>query len=313
MPSLRHLRDRFAGCLLGLAVGDSLGVDLEGYPGRDLIRAYVDGRYNVDGLRLALWTDDTALAAATAQSIVSRGRVDGPDIAANYLAWYESGGRGIGRATRNAMQRLQSGVPWNEAGERDTMAAGNGVAMRIAPVGLLHSLDLEGLEEDVRTAGIITHQNEEALIGGDCVAYLVARAIQPDADPEGLAVELAGLLPPSRCRDGIEQALQAWQSHADPVDALTALGTGGAAFETVPAALYCFLRDPDDFQTVACTAVLAGGDADTRAAIAGAIAGAYLGVAGIPKRWRQELSGTEAIERLAEQLADLVAPAADGL
>lgn len=299
-------RDRFAGCLLALAVGDSLGASFEGYPGEELIRAYLEGRYNVDGLRLGLWTDDTALTVATAQSIVQRRCVDGPDLAAKYLAWFESGGRGIGRSTRNAMRRLQNGTPWNEAGETDVMAAGNGVAMRIAPVGLLHARNLEGLEHDVRTCGIITHHNDEAIIGAECVAYAVARAADNELDPEGLGIELLARMKPSRCRDGVERALEAWQSQMEPVQALSALGRGGAAFETVPSALYCFWLASDDLERTICLSVLAGGDADTRAAIAGAIAGAYQGVTAIPGRWLRQLSSREGIETLAEALLELV-------
>lgn len=302
----RDLRDSFTGCLLGLAIGDSLGADLEGYPGDQLIRAYVEGRYTVSSLRLSLWTDDTALAVATAQSLVERGEVNGPDLAAKYLAWYEGGGRGIGRSTHTAMRLLQNGAPWHQAGVNDVMAAGNGVAMRIAPVGLLHAHDLAGLADDVETCGIITHRNQEAIIGGECIAYAVARATQEGFDPEELGVELMARLAPSRCRDGVEQALDAWQSDMDPLETFVALGLGGAAFETVPSALYCFWRAGEDFVDALCTSVLAGGDADTRGAIAGAVSGAYLGASSIPDSWRQQLSGTEAIEGVAEALLDVV-------
>ncbi len=301
------LRSKFAGCLLGLAIGDSLGADLEGHPGDELIRAYLEGRYNTDRLALSMWTDDTALAVATAQSILDSGCVNGADLAAKYLVWFEGGGRGIGRATLHAMRRLQKGASWDEAGETGEFAAGNGVAMRIAPVGLYHSRRATGLEEDVRTCGIVTHRNEEALLGGECVAYAVARATQDDFDPEVLGIELLSRLKPSRCQDSIERAFDAWHAGTELIGALQSIGLGGSAFETVASALYCFLVAPEDLERTLLLAVLAGGDADTRGAIAGAISGAYLGVEAIPSHWLSQLAGAQTITDLGYRLAD-VAP-----
>jgi len=301
------LPTKFAGCLLGLAIGDALGAELEGHARPELFEAYLEGRLPPERIPLTMWTDDTALAVATAQSIVECGQVSGPDLAARYLAWFETDGRGIGRSTLAAMGRLQAGVPWDQAGEQGEAAAGNGVAMRIAPVGLLHWDDPNQVTEDVRTCGVITHRNEEALIGGECVAYAVARACCRDFDPEGLGIELLNTIPASRCRDGIEQALTLWQAGAGPMDALVTLGLGGAAFETVPAALYCFWLGADDLQKTLCLSTLPGGDADTRGAIAGAICGTHLGASAIPRRWVDRLPGAKTFPGLASQLLDVAA------
>ena len=46
--------------------------------------------------------------------------------------------------------------------------------------------------------------------------------------------------------------------------------------------LYAFLRHPDDYMAAVCTAIAVGGDVDTTAAMTGAIAGARVGLHGIP-------------------------------
>ena len=85
------LADKFAGCLLGLALGDCLGASWEGYLGTEVAEAYYDGRFDPVNLRMSEWTDDTAMAMATAQSIVDTGRVDGADLAIMLGNWGTAG------------------------------------------------------------------------------------------------------------------------------------------------------------------------------------------------------------------------------
>ncbi len=63
------------------------------------------------------------------------------------------------------------------------------------------------------------------------------------------------------------------------------IGNEVAARETVPLALFCFLRHPDNFARVVEQALFVGGDTDTTAAMAGALCGARVGLAGLPRPW----------------------------
>jgi len=298
----RGITSRFAGCLLAAACGDCLGAAYEGYSGTDLAEAYYDGRFEAGSLTMGEWTDDTSMLVATAQSIAECGEINGEDLARRYLAWFETGGRGIGRATYHAMKRLQSGTRWAEAGEKGEYATGNGVAMRIAPVGLLHAGGLDGLREDVRDCGVITHRHDEALDGAYAVAYAVALAVAGELEPETILLQILDELQPSRITDGLSECARLFEAGEPPLTALPALSLGGAAFETVPTAFYCFLRSPDSVQEMLVSSIVAGGDTDTRAAIAGAIGGAYSGRANIPARWLQELPHHAGIEGVAETL-----------
>ena len=305
-PSV-SMASRFAGSLLAAACGDCLGAAYEGYSGTDLAEAYYDGRFEVGSLTMGDWTDDTAMLVATAQSIAECGRVDGEDLARRYLAWFEAGGRGIGRATYHAMKRLQTGTAWEEAGEHGEYAAGNGVAMRIAPIGLLHAGRLEGLREDVRNCGIITHRNEEALDGAFAVAYAVALAAVGELEPETILLQVLDQLQPSRVSDGLSECAHLLEAMEPPLTALPQLSLGGAAFETVPTAFYCFLRRPDSVREALVSSIVAGGDTDTRACIAGALSGAFNGSQRIPPRWRREVPHRAGIEGVAQSLHEVVA------
>ena len=293
--------------MLAAAAGDCLGAGYEGYSGTDLAEAYYDGRFQPGSLSMGEWTDDTSMLVATAQSIAECGEVNGADMAARYLSWFEAGGRGIGRATYHAMKRLQTDTSWDEAGEKGEYAAGNGVAMRVAPVGRFHSHDLTGLAEDVRTCGVITHRNDEALAGGVAVAYAGARAAAGELDDETIVLEILDQLEPSRVSDGLSEWARMIESGVSPLEALPELGLGGAAFETVPAAFFCFLRRPDSIQEALVTSIVAGGDTDTRAAMAGAISGAHNGRRKIPARWLKELPLRSGIEGVAESLHRITA------
>lgn len=296
------ITSRFTGCLLAAACGDCLGAAYEGYSGTDLAEAYYDGRFQPGSLTMSEWTDDTSMLVATAKSIAECGQIDGEDLARRYLAWYEAGGRGIGRATYHAMKRLQSGTRWEEAGEKGEYAAGNGVAMRIAPVGLLHARRPEGLEQDVHDCAVITHRHQEAIDGAWAVAYAVMKAASGDLDPDTILLEILDRLEPSRVSDGLSECARLLESGEPPLNALPELSLGGAAFETVPTSFYCFLRSPHDLQETLVSSIVAGGDTDTRAAMAGAISGTYNGREAIPTRWLQELPLRAGIEGVAETL-----------
>ena len=300
------LSAKFVGCLLGLALGDCLGASWEGYLGTEVAEAYYDGRFDPINLRISEWTDDTAMAMATAQSIVDMGGVDGPDLAAKYQAWFESGGRGIGRATYHSMRRLQSGVAWDEAGQKGQYAAGNGVAMRIAPVGLLHVHDLTGLEEDCRTCGIITHRNDDAIAGAVAVAHVVARAAAGKLSTDTLAVEMSSVADSGAVSPLILRAGELVEAGQSPIAAMSELGLGGSIYETIPTVAYCVMRWPDDPVKGLVSAVVNGGDTDTRAAMVGAIWGAQLGESAWPDYWLEKLPGAEGIREVAGQFYNIV-------
>jgi poly(ADP-ribose) glycohydrolase ARH3 len=60
------------------------------------------------------------------------------------------------------------------------------------------------------------------------------------------------------------------------------LGNGVEASDSVPTAIYCFLRNIGNFEEALLYAVSLGGDTDTIAAMTGAVSGAYHGYAAIP-------------------------------
>lgn len=309
MPDLDP--SHFSGCLLGLAVGDALGMPLEGMRATTIrnrlgrVRDFLDAPWRM--LRAGQWTDDTKMMLCQARSIVEQGRVDAEDTARKFVAWFESGDwRGIGGSTYESIQRLRAGVHPEESGSRGEMAAGNGAAMRIAPVGLVDCLDLEKLREDVRKVSVITHANPEAVAGAQAVAYAVARAARSDLDPSSLITDTVAFIGPCAVSERLLLAGRFLAQGMEPAEALARLGTSGYVVETVASAFFCFLRSPGDFEKTVTRAVEGGLDADTTGAVAGAVSGAFNGLEGIPRRWREGVEAAKEIISLAERIHRIV-------
>lgn len=285
--------------LTGLAIGDALGMPFEMKEHGDPFLTSWDGTFQpcpdsqpfCRGLKAGQWTDDTKMAVALSESLVHCKTYDPADAASMYLGWYRSNDwRGIGTATRKAMDVLDSGGMWLESGVQG--AEGNGTAMRVAPLGLfLHGRIPSLVARCARLDADITHDSEEAREGAAVVALSVAHLV-PGAGSKGT---LHGFL--SQCLEGgilrscktvlrsleVEYYARQASKSGSPSVAVTiaanVLKAGGHVIETVPAALFCLMAT-DTFKDAVEMAVRAGGDTDTTAAVAGALAGTVYGSQG---------------------------------
>lgn len=309
-PIVPPLLDRFQGCLLGVAVGDALGQPIEAFPPERLRQEFGQIRDFMAGdprlpipLGPGQWTDDTQMTLDILRSLNRRGAVDPEDIAAEFIRdhWGE-GIRFSGFTVKYSLLRLRRGVPWQESGLDDPMTAGNGAAMRIAPVGLFDCLNLERLQEDVRLASIITHRHPEAVSGAQAIAYLVARAACGTLDPGTILAETWDFVGDCRVCDNLRRAAELYREDCETQEALRKLGTTGYIVHTVAAAAYCFLKTPRDFERTVIEAVMGGNDADTTGAVAGAISGAFNGIGAVPDRWRRAVERGPEIEAMATHL-----------
>ncbi len=310
MPLAPSVEDRFQACLLGLAIGDALGMPFEGLPSRmvgpvlDRVRGFHESAHR--GLGAGQWTDDTQMSLCLTRSLIRRGQADPEDIAQEYLMWFQSGdARGIGAVTWKALTRLHDGVDWRESGGEEEYNAGNGTAMRAAPLGLLYHEDLEGLRAACALDAQITHKNREAVAGSRAVAFLVARLVAGASPGKNLLQEMIQYVEGSQVADNLGRTRELLARGANPTEASEVLGVGGYVVETVARSAFCFFHAPDDFERAVSAAVRAGGDADTAAAITGAWGGVRVGLMGIPADWKKEVEGQEAIADLARGLYEV--------
>jgi len=307
--------DGFRGALLGTAVGDALGMPVEGWSNTSIARKYGAIRKMLPArLGRGTYTDDTQMMIALAESMVRCREVNAEDIANTYVKFCDPR-RGYGGGALRALQQINNGVSWRESGKGNFPGGsyGNGGAMRIAPIGIVYgSGDVERLREVIEAAVYCTHTHPLGIDGAVCQARAIGIVAQVDADSGGLSNNavlqtLHDAVRTDKFYAALDQVAQLLQrTDVSVKQVLIRLGHGVAAIEAVPAALYAFFAHSQSFEEAIVYAVGLGGDTDTIGAMAGALSGAYLGASQIPARWFDALEdgkhGRSYISQLAEQL-----------
>lgn len=274
--------------LLAGAAGDCAGGPFEGTAG---------GK----GVARGPWklSDDTVLTMATCRGIIDAGQVDPAAIARGLVAAFQAGEvRGAGSSTLKALRDLASGVHWALAGHGGEFSAGNGAAMRIAPLTLFVSGETAAERQLVRDVCRITHKNDEAYVA----ALAVLRAMHTGGvitDAGRLLADVAAQLPDTGVRDALS-ALARMPAGRSIADVARSCGTSGHARESVPFAIYLAARFHGSCTGAIVAAIEAGGDTDTIAALAGQLVAAWGGA--LDEDWVARIPRRGEIEKLAAQL-----------
>jgi len=235
--------------MLGAIAGDIFGAAYEGNPLKQ-------DDFDLFG-RPRNFTDDTVLTVATADALLSDG-----DYAAAYRRW--------GNRFPN---RVYGGwfLDWlGDPSRGPYNSYGNGSAMRVSPIGWVFDTLEEVLAEAERSAGV-THNHPEGIKGAQATAAAVHLA-RVGATKKEIRHEIS-----TRFAYDLDRTIE----HIRPDYRFDVTCQG-----SVPEALIAFL-DADDFEHTLRLAISLGGDADTQAAIAGGVAGAFFG--GVPERIEAEV------------------------
>lgn len=289
--------DPFAGFVLGMAVGDALGLPREGlsrqraarmYGGAPLEHRLVFGRGMV--------SDDTEHMRMTALALLAE-----PTNTARFAKclawklrwWMLALPAGTGMATAKSIARLWVGWSPDRSGVR---SAGNGPAMRAGVLGLCLHRDGDPLREFVRVTTRMTHVDPRAETG----ALLIALGAREAGRSNGSPIDSTKFL--QLCREqplddewvqtlaAVEQSLAGDESAAEFAARLGLdRGISGYIVSTVAAVLFCWLRWPGEFRRPMEEIIQLGGDTDTTAAILGGLAGATCGPESIPQEWLERL------------------------
>jgi ADP-ribosyl-[dinitrogen reductase] hydrolase len=162
--------DRILGCILGGAIGDAFG------------GAYENQSPPIDFTKPRAWqlSDDTQLTLATCEAIIEAGgNIDPARIAARFVAWHRASRvTGMGASTLKALTELAAGGHWALVGRKGERAAGNGAAMRIAPLAFF--LDPQSFRDKqiIRDVSRITHHHEEAYAGALAIVAAIRAALE---------------------------------------------------------------------------------------------------------------------------------------
>ena len=254
-------------------------------------------------------TDDTTMTLALLESIVGEGDYNPQRVAEKYLKLYESGElKLIGFTTYKALERFKKSKNWFYSGVIGKRSAGNGVAMRISPLGVLAYLKKQPLEdfyENVRREGYITHRNELAIGGAFAVAYAIYKNLKGSKNALETTLEVLKILEElgleNPVKENLRRALELYEKGVSYIDALNTLGTGGYIVETVGATFYLFLSEGDFIEGLK-KLLEVGGDTDTIGAIFGSLYGSLRGFGAVDKTLLERLEVKGKIEKLVEAL-----------
>jgi ADP-ribosylglycohydrolase len=195
--------DRAYGALLGLAIGDALGMPTQYMP-----RSLISERFGLlagfapgpldnpisSGMPAGRVTDDTDQAVILGEMLVAgRGHVDPNGFARALLAWEQrmiaSGSHDLlGPSTRKALALVAEGASTETTGRSGST---NGAAMRVAPVGIAFTAKpLDALVDAVFQSAHVTHNTTVAIAGASAVAAAVSAGVAGATLKEALQVSL---------------------------------------------------------------------------------------------------------------------------
>lgn len=300
---ITDLRDRFRGCLLGLAVGDALGAPFDLLDAAVIARKHAPITALVGGGRFKLkpgeYTGHTQMALCLADSLAENGNFDAADIGARFVAWGKTDPPDIGNHMRAVLERIGRGTDWKASSatvQRLTpTSADNASLARGVPVVLFNYKNPAARLENSRVQSEITHAHQECQWSSALVNSFVAQAMGTgvrDAALDRALEECKGA--PGHLRKRVTLA---------PGKEKTDLVTGSYVLDTADCALWAMMNS-DNFEHALVEAVSLGGDTDAIGAVCGAMAGAFYGARDIPERWLSALQDRERLTALADGFAD---------
>ena len=316
---IAELAFRLRGLLVGTAVGDALGLPVEGLSRRRAHRLYQgDWRHRLI-FGHGMISDDTEHTLFVAQSLLRH--PDSPECFARRLGWCLRGWllslpAGIGFATLQAILKLWLGFPPRHSG---VWSAGNGPAMRAAIIGAFFAHDSNQRAAYVAASTRITHTDPRALTGASAVAELAAWIVRDRLTQHPPLEPFLALLRACSPHDRDWQSLIDAMNHAAREDRTVAElaerlglanGVTGYIYHTVPVAAYAWFRHGGAYQQTLAAILDCGGDTDTVGAIAGALAGATVEETGIPEAWRTGVADWPRSLPMLGMLADRLAASA---
>ncbi|KAM9467089.1 ADP-ribosylhydrolase ARH3 [Clarias gariepinus] len=337
------LLSRFRGALVAAVLGDCVGGEFEGAEDVPLDRVLqhlsaLEDESKGDGI--LQYSDDTAMMRCVAQSLLTRMGFDEQDMARRFAKEYSHApGRGYGSGVIQVLRKLASPQLSDvfqparaQFGGRGSF--GNGGAMRAAPFALAFR-NAADVKRFARVGAMLTHSCSLGYNGAVLQALAVHFSLQGDlALPQKFISKLISEMdevekdeaargdakvlnlaefPYCARLHKVKELME--RNNVSIEEVISELGNGIAALESVPTAIFCVLHClepgeglPEHYggleRTIAYSLAL-GGDTDTIACMAGAIAGAHYGISAIPQSWLKSCEGADEAEHLAERLYKL--------
>ena len=305
--------------IMGLCVGDALGVPVEFYSRESLQHNPVTGMrgYGTHNQPAGTWSDDTSMTLCLADSLING--LNYPDIMSKFLSWADEAKYtsydevfDMGISTSKAITKFAGGRKPLECGGKSEHDNGNGSLMRILPIVFYlqatYGRDITRNDEAmtiIHNVSSLTHAHKRSLIA--CGIYISVASMLMGNYDLFTAVKI-----------GVNKAIEHYNKHNEFVEELPyyerlsdikafinvpieSIKSSGYVVYTLEASIWSLLNT-DSYKDCVLTAVNLGGDTDTVAAVAGGLAGLYYGYDSIPSKWLSVIAKRDYIEDLCNRL-----------
>jgi ADP-ribosylglycohydrolase len=312
-------KDKVIGMFLGVAIGDALGMPVEKMGKEEIEQKFgrimeyiptVDHKWH-GNVPAGTWTDDTRLTLVVAEALIAARKFDMDEIARRHVEALQNAERADwGPTTREAIQRLASGIHWSESAVTGpNRGFGNGVVMKMSPLAVY--LDIYGsfrsrcsVADIIKQFTFMTHKTDMAL----AASFAHYAAIQACLSDEPRVFDRKYFL--GVVSDSAVFFYDLWErfEHLRRVNDQTLLADilswfPGHAFSipvSIPVSYAAFLKNPTSVEAL-YDAVALGGDTDSNASITGSLLGALNGTAVFPKHLIDGLRDKEKVLDVAER------------
>lgn len=300
------------GSLLGLLVGDALGVPYEftlphGIPPKEQIKFDPPAGFRRahKGVPPGTWSDDGALAMCLLASLLECNKFDASDFGDRAVNWMNEGYMAvdnrvfdIGNATYTGLNRYANGHDPLTSGPTTEDSNGNGSLMRVMPLALWHQGEDHELIRDARIQSKVTHGHIRSQLA--CAIYCIW-ARRMGSDWNWPSTEAA-------YNDALDTVIKAHRQDPAVVHEVETFfrappkGTGTGYVVDSLHSTRMVLSETDNYEDCVKAAIALGHDTDTTACIAGGMAGLVYGKEGIPMRWLDALRGQDLLAPLLQKL-----------
>jgi ADP-ribosylglycohydrolase len=300
--------------ILGLVVGDALGVPVEFQSREQLIDRPVTGMRSggTHGQLEGTWSDDTSLTLCLVESICESG-IDYHDQGRRFVRWlYEAEWTphgtvfDVGIATRQAIHRLATGVEPTSAGSTDERSNGNGALMRILPVALyLAFAESQARIEIPMKCSRLTHGHPRSQLACAFFVEIAASLIRGNSPLESITAAQITMAPIIADQFPTEQIVFA-RLLSPQLASLTDSEMSGSGYviDCLESSLWCATR-ATTYQAGVLRAVNLGEDTDTTGAVTGSLLGLCFGANSIPAEWRDQIARRDEVLDLCNRFQNV--------
>ncbi len=333
LKAIKHfqnsLSDKAAGALVGFAIGDALGFPVAGIDKKDISK-FIDGKITSFAenkrhpfffhLQKGQYTENTKLMIISAEHLIKNDDFVVEKYQKNLVSWGKEimrnpdSERWAGPTTINSVKELINGKSYHESGSTITKSCS--ATYRVIPLGIFYRpLTKDGIDKlknSAETSAMITHNSHISKTGAIITALIIGDLMHGVIPEKAVLTSLIVVGKTDKNKILIEKIQQAvdFSKTKDIKYARKEFGTGSLIYQTLPLAIFCFLKFQDDFEKGIIAATNSyrndspkekerlqkfswdeqlqyakGGNTDGIAGLTGAFIGAHLGKSKIPKKF----------------------------